>query len=175
MAISPTDPVDVALRTDTTPMIDCVFLMIVFFVCCDFQQLEGRLPAWLPRDVGGSSKIEPEPMIDVQIHCDAFGTERSDPLRRGRHSLEGHRVHWVVGARTVTTWEALQRELARLAQDPGMTVRDRENPTRRRLVSCLVEPYPGTVHDDAVRTADACRAAGFRHVDWGGGLGPRPR
>lgn len=175
MAISPTDPCDGALHTDTTPMIDCVFLMIVFFVCCDFVQLEGKLPAWLPRDHGGSSKVEPVTMLLVEVHCDARGTERPDPQRSGRTSLDGHRVHWIVGPQRVDSMEALQRELARVAADPAWWVPDWPHPHRRRLVHCLVQAYPGTVYDDAVRTADACLAAGFPKVEWGGGLGPRPR
>jgi hypothetical protein len=175
MAITPTDTSDGALRADATPMIDCVFLMIVFFVCGNFVQYEGKLKSWLPRASCGSSKVEPEPQLCVEVHCDSFGTERDDPQRRGRKQLDGHRVHWRIGPKPVTTMDAMQEELARLAADPQWTVRDWRQPGNHRLATCVVQGFPGTVLDDAVRAADACRAAGFTEVLFGGGIGPRPR
>ena len=36
---------------DMTPMIDAVFLLIIFFLCIDFKTLEAKLPAYLPKDI----------------------------------------------------------------------------------------------------------------------------
>ena len=35
-------------KGDMTPMIDVVFLLIVFFLCIEFKVLESRLDAFLP-------------------------------------------------------------------------------------------------------------------------------
>jgi hypothetical protein len=38
---------------DMTPMIDCVFLLLIFFMCATkFRMPEGALTSWLPRDHG---------------------------------------------------------------------------------------------------------------------------
>jgi biopolymer transport protein ExbD len=40
-------------EADMTPIIDCCFNLLIFFVCnIRFKQLEGRLDAFLPKDVG---------------------------------------------------------------------------------------------------------------------------
>jgi len=173
MAHSPDTDGD-EVRGDMTPMIDCVFLMIVFFVCLDFRSLEAKLPSYLPRDVGsGPTLLEPREQLSVRVVCDDYGAATPDPRRRGRSTLVGHRVRWEVGPRTVHDLEGLRRELARLAADPAWQVEDPKQPGRRRLADCVVELAPGTVYDDAAHTADACAAAGFTELRWGGGLGAR--
>ena len=48
---------------DTTPMIDCVFNLLIFFLCnINFKLLEGKIPAYLPKDVG----VNPTP-VDKQL------------------------------------------------------------------------------------------------------------
>ncbi|MCB9870835.1 MAG: biopolymer transporter ExbD [Planctomycetes bacterium] len=39
-------------EVDMTPMIDVVFLLIVFFLCIDFKILESKLPPTCPRTQG---------------------------------------------------------------------------------------------------------------------------
>jgi len=174
MARLPHDADDVQTRADMTPMIDCVFLMIVFFVCLDFRTLEAKLPSYLPHDVGGGpSMIEPEQQLEVQIVCDAYGSERPDQRHRGRAILDDHRVHWQVGANVVRDLTELRRELERIASDPSMQVADRKRPGQRRLADCVIAPGRGVVYDDAAHTADVCSAAGFSQLHWGGGLGQR--
>jgi len=170
------DPDDFDARRDMTPMIDCVFLMIVFFVCLDFRTLEAKLPSFLPRDRGiHPNRVDPEPQLSVRVVCESYGTERPDPARSGRAILDDHRVHWQVGPRTIGSAEELRAELQRLAADPAMQVADEERPGQRRLVDCVIEPGPGAVYDDAARTADVLAAAGFTTIQWGGGAGARPR
>ena len=43
---------------DMTPMIDVVFLLIIFFLCIDFKILEAKLPAYLPKDKGSQPEEE---------------------------------------------------------------------------------------------------------------------
>jgi hypothetical protein len=62
-------------RSDTTPMIDVVFLMIVFFVCIDFRVLEAKLPAFLPKDQGaGSQVVVPQEQLIVRVTVTEPGT-----------------------------------------------------------------------------------------------------
>ena len=106
-----------AAKADMTPRIDCVFLLIVFFVCLDFRTLESRLPAYLPRDRGGHSRLDPVERISVQIHCATCG-----PASRRPSSLAG----W---ARDRALAEAPGHAPAR----PGVLRHCRENPLARPL------------------------------------------
>ena len=65
-------------EVDMTPMIDVVFLMIIFFLCIDFRVLEAKLPAFLPRDRGGSLTADPIEQLSVRVHRVAEGQKHYD-------------------------------------------------------------------------------------------------
>ena len=52
-----------------TPMIDVVFLLLIFFMCSTkFKTLEGKLEAYLPKDLGPSPPTDnTDPIEDVTI------------------------------------------------------------------------------------------------------------
>ena len=51
---------DTTVATDMTPMIDVVFLLLIFFMCATkFRQPEGSLSSWLPRDRGTQAQSKP--------------------------------------------------------------------------------------------------------------------
>ena len=56
---------------DMTPMIDVVFLLIIFFLCIDFRVLEAKLPAYLPRHGSGAEATAPVQRLHVGILCTA--------------------------------------------------------------------------------------------------------
>lgn len=163
-------------RADTTPMIDVVFLMIVFFVCIDFRVLEAKLPAFLPKDHGvGSHRVEPQEQLVVRVHTvargerhhtdgDAGSTNASG--RPARFQLRGHRVAWQIGPRTFDELHLVQQELQRLAADPGSLVPDPATGGRKR-VRCVVEGDGDTCYADIATAADACHAAGFGEIEFG--------
>ncbi len=52
---------------DMTPMIDVTFLLLIFFMCTlRFKTLEGKLAAFLPKDVG-VNQMDAEPIEKVEI------------------------------------------------------------------------------------------------------------
>ena len=58
------------VKMDMTPMIDVVFLLIIFFMCTiKFKILEGKIPAYLPKDVGVNTSPIDELLdkIDIRI------------------------------------------------------------------------------------------------------------
>jgi biopolymer transport protein ExbD len=175
-------PADVEeAKADTTPMIDVVFLMIVFFVCIDFRVLEAKLPALLPLDRGGSPDlVEPQRQLVVRVHVTAPGTMVPTGAadangvdaatgRPPRHRLEGHRVAWEIGPRRFDDLGAARAELARIAADPANHVADRDTGARGPM-DCVVEAMRGACYEDVARTTDACHAAGFPRIHFGGGL-----
>lgn len=170
-------------QTDMTPMIDVVFLLIVFFICIDFKVLEAKLDAFLPTDKGSSPDlVQPVEQLSVRVLVSKQGTRLyphgEAPIgaatgRPTRYQLEGHRVHFEVGAHTCQTLAEAKRQLDRLAGDPNSMIPD--DAGGRKLMACVVEGFPGTRYDDVARTADVCRAAGFADIQFGGGMGALPQ
>jgi hypothetical protein len=172
------------VKPDMTPMIDVVFLMIIFFICIDFKVLESKLPAFLPKDKGSQNTVvEPQEQLSVKIHVEAEGTEKYPPgISKGgvnpgskrpyRFTLENHRVKWEVGPRPLTSIEDVKRELERIARDPNSQVPDKEK-GGKKLMGVVIEPYPGACYEDVAKTTDACRAANFTDINFGGGLGAK--
>jgi hypothetical protein len=93
-------------------------------------------------------------------------------MRPYRFKLTGHRVKWEVGPKPLHTIEEVEKELKRIAMDPGSQVPDKET-GGKKLMGCVIEAYPGTYYEDVAKTADACHAAGFKEINFGGGLGSK--
>ena len=76
---------------EMTSMIDVTFLLLIFFMCTlKFKTLEGKLAAYLPKDVGvNTSEAEEIEKVEVLIKVanegnklDARGEALSDGLNR---------------------------------------------------------------------------------------------
>ncbi|MCK5941914.1 MAG: biopolymer transporter ExbD [Planctomycetes bacterium] len=169
-------------KADMTPMIDVVFLMIIFFICIEFKVLESKLDAFLPTDKGSQSTVvEPEEQLTIKIHVESkgvpdyskYGGKGLNPGtgRPNRFALVGHKVKWEIGPKPVYTLQAVKDELTRIANDPASQIPDKKT-GGRKLMSCVIEAYPGTYYEDVAKTNDAANAAGFTEVNFGGGLGP---
>ena len=168
-------------KSDMTPMIDVVFLLIVFFICIDFKVLESKLEAWLPTDRGSSPEVvTPEEQLIVRVHVatpgttvypDGEATVNSD--RPKRYRLLGHTVRFEVGAHSCNTLDDAKRELTRIASDANSMIPDRQT-GGRKLMACVVEGFPGTRYDDVSRAADICHTAGFQDIHFGGCMGALP-
>jgi biopolymer transport protein ExbD len=169
------------VKPDMTPMIDTVFLMIIFFVCIDFKVLESKLQAYLPKEGGIKAAIaEPREQLPVRIYVETPGVPEYESgagaglvpagqKRPSRFVLKDHRVRWEVGPKPLYSVEALAAELKRVALDPSSQVPDRGT-GGRKLMGCVIEAHPGTYYDDVAKTADACNEAGFREISFGSGL-----
>jgi biopolymer transport protein ExbD len=182
--MSALDDAQEEVKPDMTPMIDVVFLMIIFFICIDFKVLESKLPAYLPKDKGSmSTVVEPQEQLSVRIYVDNAGTPdysksggaagalNPNTGRAYRFALKDHRIKWEVGPKPLYKLEDVKTELARIAKDPNSQVKDAKT-GGKKLMGCVVEAYPGTYYDDVAKTADACHEAGFEEINFGGGLGP---
>jgi biopolymer transport protein ExbD len=71
---------DEAVSVNVTPLIDIIFCLCLFFLCSlKFKQLEGKMDAWLPKDVGTRDvpvKNVPLDEIRIFVRLDATGVER---------------------------------------------------------------------------------------------------
>ena len=167
------------VKPDMTPMIDCVFLMIIFFVCIDFKVLESKLPAYLPKEKGTVATIvAPQQHLAVRIHLESEGSAiypegvSAGAIDRAtnrpyRYRLLGHRVRWEVGPKSLATIDDLRAELRRVAEAPDAMVADPRT-GGRKLLPCVIEAFPGTCYDDVAKTADVCHQAGFHEITFAG-------
>ena len=63
------------IRRDITPMIDVVFLLLIFFMCTlDFKQLDSKLATYLPKEKGQQVNYEDlEPVETMRIQLSMQG------------------------------------------------------------------------------------------------------
>ena len=151
--------------------------------------LESKLDAFLPFDTGetwvveepGGDPILSEEGLSIKIHVESKGTPtykegegaglvNPNTDRPFRFVLKGHKLRWEVGTKPLGSIEAVKAELNRIAQDPIGMIPDKKT-GGKKLISCLIQAYPGTCYDDVVTIHDAANAAGFQEVNFGGGLG----
>ncbi len=170
---------------DMTPMIDVVFLLIIFFLCIDFKTLEAKLPAYLPKDKGSQdTESEPVEQLSVKIICDEWGVPISrsllhrhqDPIATGRaYKLQGHKVHWMINAKRYDDIEKLRGDLKKIAEDPGRRVEDKKNPGKKKMMPVVIEPATKSTYGDVAMTVDVVTDAGFPEINFGGGMGTKER
>ena len=128
-------------------MIDVTFLLLVFFLCTlRFHDLEGKLPAHLPRTSGGGAGA-PEVLEDVEVRLFV----RSSAPTSARSRPESRSLTYRIAGRELATVEeadARLRALARLAPDRVV-----------RLVA-----GEGVQYGDVVRVLDSAVRAGFSSI-----------
>jgi biopolymer transport protein ExbD len=177
------EDVEEEAKTDMTPMIDAVFLLIIFFLCIDFKTLEAKLPAYLPKDKGSqSTDAEPVEQLSLKIVLDDFGQKqprrRTGPARdpdTGRENpfmVLGHKIHWELGPKPYDDLDRLISDLEKIKSDPSRMVEDKTT-GGKKLMPVVIEPDVGTTYGDVAMTVDAVSKAGFKEINFGGGRGRR--
>lgn len=142
-----------------TPMIDVTFLLLIFFLLTlSFRSFEGKLAAYLPKDVGLNSlpTTAPEKLV-VTVEVVEVGRRISaadatmDWNGSGRFEFVGRQLAYRVGPRRVATLDEVQELLERvLAHDPEREI--------------VLAPMAASVHADVIGLLDAARLAGVRNV-----------
>jgi len=150
-------------KMEMTPMIDVTFLLLIFFLCTlKFKLLEGKLQAYLPKDVGvNQSEAEPKEKVEISIKLVAEGT-RVDPHDaakpwggKGRFDYIGRKVTYAVGPFKTEDLEALQTRLQKIyASDP-------ERPS-------TIAALAGTVYGDVVPVLDRAVEVGYTDITFVG-------
>jgi len=153
-------------KLEMTSMIDVVFLLLIFFLCTlKFKTLEGKLAAYLPKDVGvNTSDAEEIEKVEILVKVvtpgqklDARGKGPWDPSRdkNGKQKRFSYgsdrRLSYQVGPRKMTDVAELEVRLKRLHED------DDERPA-------TIDSRPGTVYEDVVKVLDATLNAGFDQI-----------
>lgn len=149
-----------------TPMIDVTFLLLIFFMCTiKFKKLEGKLAAYLPKDMGqDTTEVDPVEKLDIRLDVVAEGERRSPDgkvaYRPGVHPRFEYvdRIFSIrIGPREFTSdrIEEVADRLRVFASD------DPERPV-------TIDPRSGIVTEDVVRILDRVLDAGFKKVSFAG-------
>ena len=150
-------------KMDMTPMIDVVFQLMIFFMCTiKFKTLEGKLSAYLPKDVGvNSSDAEPLEKVDIILKQVKEGSKRhpfkdlpwsgTGPFKYGPDRV----VSYKVGSKEMKDLEDLKARLKILHE---------ATPER----AATIDSYPGVVYGDMVSVLDVTVQAGFTDITFKG-------
>ena len=151
------------IKTDMTPMIDVVFQLMIFFMCTiKFKTLEGKLSAYLPKDVGvNTNDSEPKEKVDIIIRVRKEGT-KMHPLNDVAWSGQGpfrygddRVLEFQVGPKKYASVQELNARLKDLFQ---------ADPERGATIDSL----PGTVYEDVVAVLDQAIDAQFTDITFKG-------
>ncbi|MHC5062676.1 MAG: ExbD/TolR family protein [Planctomycetota bacterium] len=172
------EEVEEEAEMNMTPMIDVVFLLIIFFLCIDFKILEAKLPAYLPKDRGSqTTETEPVEQLSLKIICDSWGEQELRRPKLGPTTKKGfpaafvlknHMVHWMVGPRRINDDKVLITELKKIADDPSRRVTDPIT-GEKKIMTVVIEPGAKTTYGDVAKTVDMVTVAGFVEINFGGG------
>jgi biopolymer transport protein ExbD len=152
------------------PMIDVTFQLLIFFMCTiKFKTLEGKLAAYLPKDVGvNTTEAEPKEKVDIILKVKREGTKmhpRLDKLWDGEGAFrygDDREMIYQVGPKRyadVKDVKARLKELFDADEERGATI----------------DSFPGTVYDDVVRVLDEAIAAGFTDITFKGSRATAPQ
>lgn len=150
---------------EMTPMIDVTFLLLIFFLCTlKFKTLEGKLTAYLPKDVGvNSSDAEPKEKVEITIKVVKEGEKRdwrpgkiNQPWSgEGRYLYVGRELAYSIGPIKFRDLDALSARLKNIYKS------DSERPA---TIDCRQK----TVYGDMVPVLDAAVEAGYEDITFVG-------
>ena len=153
---------------EMTPMIDVTFLLLIFFLCTiKFKVLEGKLAAYLPKDVGvNSSPAEPIEKVEVTIYVDkpgvkvyAEGSEGEGQPWQGepdrRYEFRNRTLRYQLGPRKTTEIDTLVSWIKPLYKKADNT-------------PATIDCRPGTVYGDMVPVLDAFVESDYEKITFVG-------
>jgi biopolymer transport protein ExbD len=148
---------------DMTPMIDVVFQLMIFFMCTiQFKTLEGKLSAYLPKDVGPNpSDARPLDKVDVVILVEEEGT-KLHPYRNALWDGEGPFRYATDRVLTYRVGTKEARDLAELSA--RLAVLHAATPER----GLTIDARAGVVYADMVAVLDTAVLAGFAEITFKG-------
>jgi biopolymer transport protein ExbD len=138
---------------EMTPMIDVTFLLLIFFLCTiKFKILEGKIPAYLPKDVGVNSTPIDKELEKIEIH-----------IRRTDTSID-----------IDTSWEWTENQISiHIGPKRVKGLREfydiiKKTHQNNPEAKATIYPHPGTVYIDAVKVVNECLRANFLDITFAG-------
>ncbi|MBL6721784.1 MAG: biopolymer transporter ExbD [Planctomycetes bacterium] len=166
------------VEMEMTPMIDVTFLLLIFFMCTlKFKTLEGKLSAYLPKDVGvNSSSAEPIEKVEILVRVRQEGAKLNVEGRPYDDPTGEKRFVWnrdpKLGSARVMEYSVLNKKTNDLAELTQILTRvhDQRQATMKdgKKVPATIDPRSGSVYSDVVPVLDAAVAAGFTDITFVG-------
>ena len=164
MAIGVSDSQEsMEMKGDMTPMIDVVFQLLIFFMLTiKFKLLEGKLSAYLPKDVGvNQTQAEPKEKVEIKLKVEREGSKLK-PDGSGPWDGEGaykygpdRVIRFSVGPKSSLELKEIVARVKELYKiDPKGSV--------------TIDPLPGTCYSDVVRVLDEVILIGYTDVSFVG-------
>ena len=157
-------------KLEMTPMIDVTFLLLIFFMCTlKFKTLEGKLAAYLPKDVG-VNPMDAEPIEKIAIivrvrnegiKMNAAGTGPWDGKEKSRFTWQGRVIEYSVNQLTTQSLPQLESRLRELH------LAQPEN-------TATLDPRTNVNYEDVVGALDAALNAGFTSITFIGDRSGKP-
>ena len=170
------------VKGDMTPMIDCVFLLLVFFMCAmKFKTLEEKLVTHLPKNLGEQNvEVQDVQPRLVELKVEDY-TDIPDDKRQSGYRRIARTIKLMYGDAVIGTYDSvylpgdpatrdqrkgerdsLMAELEMRLKNVVATQGDRED-TPTIVKSDLRVPV-----DDVVQAMDAVIGAGVTHMSFSG-------
>lgn len=159
------------IKGDMTPMIDMTFQLLIFFMLTiEFKTLEGKLAAYLPKDVGvNNTQAEPIEKVEIRIKVVNEGS-KVDPYEptqpwsgTGPFKFGADReVTYSIGPKTTKDLDELSFRLGEFHRA------DPEQPA-------TIDPYPGTVYEDVILVLDVAVQIGYEDITFIGARDPEKK
>lgn len=166
---------------EMTPMIDVTFLLLIFFICTiKFKTLEGKLSAFLPKDVGVNPElIAPIEKFEVVIKVVNEGTKLDPNSAAQFDSRDPNQVaHWNGIAQTRFVFGDDRQLQYKLGPHVFHDLHEFEerltalfsiaNPLSDTPPALTIDPRSGTVYEDVVSVLDCALNAEFTDVTFVG-------
>lgn len=126
-----------------TPMIDVCFLLLIFFMCSiKFKLLDGKMAAYLPRDVGVNATPADEMLekIDIDVKLD-------------ENDSKGFKLY--INRREVATLPQFYEQIK--------LFRDRDPDAKATIYA-----YQGTEYGHVIKVVNECLRAKMTEITFGG-------
>ena len=153
---------------EMTPMIDVTFLLLIFFMCTlKFKTLEGKLNAFLPKDVGvNTAPAEEKEKVEIVLRVGKAGNKVAPDggvwNGSGRYIFDDTReIKYSVGPMTTTDINKVHQRLKDLHE------RDDEMPA-------TLDARSGIIYADVVKLLDVALDANFEKITFAGAY-PDPK
>jgi len=152
------------MKGDMTPMIDVVFQLLIFFMLTiKFKLLEGKLSAYLPKDVGvNRTQAEPKDKVEIKLKVEREGSKLMPDDSGKPWDGEGafrfgpdRVIRYSVGPKSSLEMREIVNRVKELYKiDPKGSV--------------TIDPLPGTCYADVVKILDEVILIGYTDVSFVG-------
>ena len=165
---------DEECKLEMTPMIDVTFLLLIFFMLTlKFKTLEGKLSAYLPKDVGvNSTDAEPIEKVEILVRVRVKGLKLTPDFLPYDDPTGESRFIWnrdpALGQKRVLEYSVMNKKTNEL-EELGKTLkrihieRERMMPDGKKVPATIDARY-GTVYGDVVPVLDAAINAGLTDI-----------